>query len=40
MLPTGDDTYANFDRDAELGTGSTQILSGGYHTDAITSDNK
>ena len=39
-LPTGDDTYANFDRDTELGTGSTQILLGGYHTGAITADNK
>ncbi|MEJ0009797.1 MAG: hypothetical protein WDN72_04295 [Alphaproteobacteria bacterium] len=30
-LPTGDYKYANFDRDVETGTGSTDILLGGYH---------
>jgi hypothetical protein len=30
-LPTGDSTYPNFDRDTEIGTGSTDLLLGGYH---------
>jgi len=30
-LPTGDYTYPNFDRDTEIGSGSTDILLGGYH---------
>jgi hypothetical protein len=30
-LPTGDFTYPNFDRDTEIGTGSTDALLGGYH---------
>jgi len=29
-LPTGDYTYPNFDRDTEIGTGSTDALLGGY----------
>ena len=29
-LPTGDSRYANFDRDTEIGTGSTDALLGGY----------
>lgn len=31
-LPTGDSTYPNFDPDTEIGTGSTDLLLGGYHT--------
>jgi hypothetical protein len=30
-LANGDDTYPGFDRDTELGTGSTDVLAGGYH---------
>jgi len=30
-LPTGDYTYPHFDRDTEIGTGSTDILLGAYH---------
>ena len=29
-LPTGDHTYENFDRDTSIGTGSTDLLIGGY----------
>jgi len=38
-LPTGDYTYANFDRDTEIGSGSTDALIGAYHRGALTSDN-
>ena len=38
-VPTGDWTYPNFDRDTELGTGSTDALLGAYHRGSITSDN-
>jgi len=30
-LATGDFTYANFDRDSSIGTGSTDLLLGAYH---------
>jgi hypothetical protein len=30
-LATGDFTYPNFDRDTSIGTGSTNLLLGGYH---------
>jgi len=30
-VPSGDYTYPNFDRDTEIGTGSTDLLLGGYH---------
>ena len=30
-LATGDFTYPNFDRDTEIGTGSTNFLLGAYH---------
>jgi hypothetical protein len=30
-LPTGDWTYPNFDRDTSIGTGTTDLLLGGYH---------
>jgi len=38
-LPTGDYTYPNFDRDTEIGSGSTDALIGAYHRGIITSDN-
>jgi len=38
-LPTGDYTYPHFDRDTEIGTGSTDALIGAYHRGAITADN-
>jgi hypothetical protein len=34
-LPTGDSTYANFDSDVEIGSGSTDLLLGAYHTGAL-----
>ena len=37
-LPTGDDSYADFDRDTEIGTGSTDLLLGGYHRLALSND--
>jgi hypothetical protein len=37
-LPTGDSTYANFDSDVEIGSGSTDLLLGAYHTGALTKD--
>lgn len=36
-LPTGDYTYPNFDADTEIGTGSTDLLLGGYHRGRIGS---
>jgi hypothetical protein len=30
-VPSGDWTYKHFDRDTEIGTGSTDLLLGGYH---------
>ena len=37
-LPTGDHTYAHFDSDVEIGTGSTDLLLGAYKTGALTID--
>ncbi|HYL03784.1 MAG TPA: hypothetical protein VEU54_10255 [Steroidobacteraceae bacterium] len=37
-LPTGDSTYANFDPDTEIGTGSTDLLLGAYHLDRFGAD--
>ena len=34
-LPTGDHTYPNFDPDTEIGSGSTDIMLGGYHSGAL-----
>lgn len=34
-LPTGDWTYPNFDRDSSIGTGTTDLLLGGYHVGSI-----
>ncbi|HEY2444588.1 MAG TPA: hypothetical protein VGI20_02490 [Rhizomicrobium sp.] len=38
-LPTGDSTFRGFDRDTEIGSGSTDLLLGAYHAGAITPDN-
>lgn len=35
-LPTGDHTYPNFDPDTEIGSGSTDVLLGGFHSGALT----
>lgn len=35
-LATGDFTYPNFDRDTSIGTGSTDLLLGGYHMGDLT----
>ena len=37
-LPTGDSTYANFDPDTEIGTGSTDLLLGAYHQGHLSKD--
>jgi hypothetical protein len=37
-LPTGDHTYPNFDADTEIGSGSTDLLLGAYHSGTLTSD--
>lgn len=34
-LPTGDWRYAGFDRDTSIGSGSTDLLFGGYHVGAV-----
>ena len=39
-VPTGDWTNPNFDRDTEIGSGSTDALLGAYHRGAITPDNR
>ena len=38
-MPTGDWTYPNFDRDTSIGTGTTDLLLGGYHLGNISVDN-
>jgi hypothetical protein len=35
-LPTGDWTYPNFDRDTSIGSGTTDLLLGGYHLGTIS----
>ena len=39
-LPTGDSNYANFDPDTEIGSGSTDLLLGGFHRGRLTKDGK
>jgi hypothetical protein len=39
-LPTGDSSYANFDPDTEIGTGSTDLLLGAYHLGNLTADGR
>jgi len=38
-LPTGDWTYPNFDRDTSIGTGTTDLLVGGYHLGSLSVEN-
>ena len=38
-LATGDWTYPNFDRDTSIGTGTTDLLLGGYHLGTLSVDN-
>jgi hypothetical protein len=37
-LPTGDWTYPYFDRDSSIGTGTTDLLLGGYHLGILSTD--
>jgi hypothetical protein len=37
-LPSGDYGYPNFDRDTSIGTGSTDLILGVYHVDAIDAE--
>jgi hypothetical protein len=37
-LPTGDYTYQNFDRDTEIGSGSTDLSFGVYHVGSLSDD--
>jgi hypothetical protein len=37
-LPTGDWKYAGFDRDVAIGSGSTDLLLGGYHVGQLSRD--
>jgi len=37
-LPTGDYTYKGFDRDTNIGSGSTNLLLGAYHVGGLTTD--
>jgi hypothetical protein len=39
-LPTGDSSYAHLDSDTEVGSGSTDLLLGGYHLGSLTADNR
>lgn len=39
-LPSGDSTYAHFDPDTEIGTGSTDLLLGAYHLGKLSSDGR
>lgn len=39
-LPNGHYDHNGFDRDTETGTGSTDLLLGGYHMGALTDDNR
>jgi hypothetical protein len=39
-LPTGDSTYRYFDRDTQIGTGSTDLLLGAYHMGRLGSDGR
>jgi len=39
-LPTGDHKDANFDRDTSIGSGSTDLLLGGFHVGGLTDDRK
>jgi hypothetical protein len=39
-LPTGDSTYPHFDPDTRIGSGSTDLLLGGYQLGSLTADNR
>jgi hypothetical protein len=39
-LPTGSDTATGIDRDTQIGSGSTDLLIGGFHVGQLTDDNK
>jgi hypothetical protein len=39
-LANGDHSYANFDADTQIGSGSTDVLLGAYHLGRITADNR
>jgi hypothetical protein len=39
-LPTGDDHYPNFDPDTEIGSGSTDLLLGGFHRGRLSQDSR
>jgi len=39
-LPTGDSSYQGFDPDTEISSGSTDLLLGAYHLEALTADNR
>ncbi len=38
-VPSGDSSFPGFDRDTEIGSGSTDLLLGFYHAGALTPDN-
>lgn len=39
-LPTGDSSYPGFDRDTEIGSGSTDLLLGFFHAGSLAPDSK
>jgi hypothetical protein len=39
-LPTGSDTATGLDRDTQIGSGSTDLLLGGFHVGKLTEDNR
>jgi hypothetical protein len=39
-VPSGDWRYGGFDRDTSIGSGSTDLLFGGYHTGKLSKDGK
>ncbi len=39
-LANGDTSYPYFDADTQIGSGSTDLLIGGYHLDRLTADNR
>ena len=39
-LANGDSSYPNFDPDTEIGSGSTDVLVGGYHLGRLAMDNR
>ena len=39
-LANGDSSYPNFDADTQIGSGSTDLLLGGYHLGRLSADNR